>query len=306
LLAQSASSSSVNALAIGATLGSILSVTLIFVLVYAIRKWSIRRKRRSPHNFSTIFDSMEDQDSTSIGPRQPRELKRSRITIVSELGSGHFGVVAKGTLTEAAGYPGYLVAVKSLRENSEEGRQRLLKEAAVMSQFAHERVVGLIGVVTIGAPLLVVIEYCEHGPLSVYLQSFVSMKESERCMLAADCAEGLEYLASLKFVHRDVAARNVLLSSDRRAKLADFGMSRETSSSHYYQSLCGDLPIRWTAPEALDNRKFSHHSDCWSFGILVSHHDSICLNTYVHICETPRCVPRFTSIRVYKNIYHAV
>ncbi len=50
-----------------------------------------------------------------------------------------------------------------------------------------------------------------------------------KMMLAGDCAAGLGYLASRGFVHRDVAARNVLVSSDRRAKIADFGMSRETS-----------------------------------------------------------------------------
>ena len=44
-------------------------------------------------------------------------------------------------------------------------------------------------------------------------------------------------------------------------------MSRETEEHEaYYHSRGGQLPVRWTAPEALDNRKFSTKSDVWSFG----------------------------------------
>ena len=71
----------------------------------------------------------------------------------------------------------------------------------------------------------------------------------EQYRIAADCAEGLAYLSDHCFVHRDVAARNILLNSERRAKIADFGMSRETIDSNYYVSKGGQLPIRWTAPE---------------------------------------------------------
>jgi len=67
-----------------------------------------------------------------------------------------------------------------------------------------------------------------------------------------------------------VAARNVLISSEGRGKIADFGLSRETDEdSAYYKSRGGQLPVRWTAPEALEDRKFGEKSDVWSFGILV-------------------------------------
>ena len=57
------------------------------------------------------------------------------------------------------------------------------------------------------------------------------MDELFRIRVAGDCAEGLAYLSSRGFVHRDVAARNVLVSSDRRGKISDFGMSRDTGDS---------------------------------------------------------------------------
>ena len=46
-------------------------------------------------------------------------------------------------------------------------------------------------------------------------------------------------------------------------------MSRDVADSDYYTSQGGQVPVRWTAPEALEHRKFSSKSDCWSYGILL-------------------------------------
>jgi serine/threonine protein kinase len=129
-------------------------------------------------------------------------------------------------------------------------------------------VVSLIGVVTAGDPLLVVIEYCEHGALNSFLEKN-EIGDACRLGIAGDCAEGMAYLAGRRFIHRDLAARNVLLSSDFHAKISDFGLSRETIDSNYYHSQGGQLPVRWTAPEALEEQRFSQASDVWSFGVLM-------------------------------------
>jgi serine/threonine protein kinase len=111
-----------------------------------------------------------------------------------------------------------------------------------------------------------VMEYCENGSLQDYLRSNTLLPEHARDQIALDIALGLEYLASrgngssvsysmllfsvhrrslLGIVHRDVAARNVLLSSEKRGKLADFGMSREAAAdSTYYTSRGGVVPVR--------------------------------------------------------------
>jgi len=191
--------------------------------------------------------------------------------LLDELGKGAFGLVSKGILKESAAVPGYLVAVKSLLPTSASSdRKELLEESAVMAQFAHPNVTQLIGVCTVGKQLLVVLEYCENGSLKYYLEKHPEIDEATRLLFALDCCNGLAHVHQKGFVHRDVAARNALISSERRAKIADFGLSRETDdNSAYYKSKGGQLPVRWTAPEALEDRKFGEKSDVWGFGVLV-------------------------------------
>jgi serine/threonine protein kinase len=147
-------------------------------------------------------------------------------------------------LTESTSSPGYLVAIKTLHAAMSADRAALLQEAAVMAQLSSSRIVGLVGVVTVGAPLMVILEYCEHGALNEYLVSHdTELQLTDKLALACDCAEGMSYLASRNFVHRHLAARNVLVSSDRRAKISDFGMSRDTSTSEFYKSRGGQVCI---------------------------------------------------------------
>ena len=70
-----------------------------------------------------------------------------------------------------------------------------------------------------------------------------------------------DYLASIQFVHRDLAARNVLVGEGRTVKIADFGLLRHTYSDIYEVKHMKKLPIKWTAPEALESGKYSSKSD---------------------------------------------
>lgn len=79
----------------------------------------------------------------------------------------------------------------------------------------------------------------------------------------------LSYLESKKFVHRDIAARNVLVSAQNCIKLADFGLSRWVEDQSYYHSSKGMLPIKWMAPESINFRRFTAASDVWMFGVCV-------------------------------------
>ncbi|EGD82080.1 TK/RTKC protein kinase [Salpingoeca rosetta] len=198
-------------------------VLLILLILFFAYRFSMRKH---PQDWDDIFATMEafrQRKASQAGPVEPREIRRSQLKLNAELGKGAFGIVYKGLLNDIPGAPAYLVAVKSLHDNATGAdRQELLEEAAVMAQFIHPNVVALVGVVTLGDPLLVILEYMENGSLKGYLESH-DTPAHRKIQFIADCASGLAHIHSKGFIHRDVAARNVLISSDISAKIADFG-----------------------------------------------------------------------------------
>lgn len=73
-------------------------------------------------------------------------------------------------------------------------------------------------------------------------------------------------VANWCFGYRDIAARNVLVSSHTCVKLADFGLSRWVEDQSFYQASKGKLPIKWMSPESINFRRFTAASDVWMFG----------------------------------------
>ncbi|KAK5611429.1 Macrophage colony-stimulating factor 1 receptor 1 [Crenichthys baileyi] len=83
-------------------------------------------------------------------------------------------------------------------------------------------------------------------------------------------AQGLDFLAAKNCIHRDVAARNVLLTSRREAKICDFGLARDImNDSNYVVKGNARLPVKWMAPESIFDCIYTVQSDVWSYGILL-------------------------------------
>uniref|UniRef100_A0A7N5K6M5 Tyrosine-protein kinase n=1 Tax=Ailuropoda melanoleuca TaxID=9646 RepID=A0A7N5K6M5_AILME len=194
--------------------------------------------------------------------------KKSGIVLNRAVPKGNFGEVFSGRLRA----DNTLVAVKSCRETlPPDLKAKFLQEARILKQYSHPNIVRLIGVCTQKQPIYIVMELVQGGDFLTFLRTEgPRLRMKTLLQMVGDAAAGMEYLESKCCIHRDLAARNCLVTEKNVLKISDFGMSREEADGIYAAS--GGLrqvPVKWTAPEALNYGRYSSESDVWSFGILL-------------------------------------
>ncbi|XP_035239181.1 ephrin type-B receptor 2-like isoform X1 [Anguilla rostrata] len=203
-----------------------------------------------------------------------KEIDISCVKIEQVIGAGEFGEVCSGSL-KLPGKREMFVAIKTLKSGyTEKQRRDFLSEASIMGQFDHPNIIHLEGVVTKSSPVIIVTEFMENGSLDSFLrQNDGQFTVIQLVGMLRGIAAGMKYLSDMNYVHRDLAARNILVNSNLVCKVSDFGLSRfledDTSDPTYTSALGGKIPIRWTAPEAIQYRKFTSASDVWSYGIVM-------------------------------------
>nr|XP_057925928.1 neurotrophic tyrosine kinase, receptor, type 2a isoform X5 [Doryrhamphus excisus] len=217
-----------------------------------------------------------------------QHIKRHNIVLKRELGEGAFGKVFLAECYNLSpDQEKILVAVKTLKEASENARKDFHREAELLTNLQHEHIVTFYGVCVESDPLIMVFEYMKHGDLNKFLRAHgpdavlmaegqttrpVELTQSQMLHIAQQIASGMVYLASQHFVHRDLATRNCLVGENLLVKIGDFGMSRDVYSTDYYRVCVGGhtmLPIRWMPPESIMYRKFTTESDVWSLGVVL-------------------------------------
>ncbi|XP_058060783.1 fibroblast growth factor receptor homolog 1-like [Anopheles bellator] len=215
------------------------------------------------------------------------EFPRNKLQLGKSLGEGMFGKVVMAEANGLVkGQPSTVVAVKMLKEGHTDADVKdLVCEMEVMKMIGkHVNIINLLGCCCKDGPLYVIVEYAPHGNLKNFLRShrfdsnYEATGEKEKKILtqkelisfAYQIARGMEHLASRRCIHRDLAARNILVSDNYVMKIADFGLARDIHDQEYYRkTTTGKLPIRWMAPESLEEKFYDSQSDVWSFGVLL-------------------------------------
>ncbi|XP_041105152.1 focal adhesion kinase 1 isoform X32 [Polyodon spathula] len=212
---------------------------------------------------------IDEEDTYTMPSTRDYEIQRERMELGRCIGEGQFGDVHQGVYMSSED-PSMSVAIKTCKNcTSDSVREKFLQEALTMRQFDHPHIVKLIGVITEN-PVWIIMELCTLGELRSFLQvRKYNLDLASLILFAYQLSTALAYLESKRFVHRDIAARNVLVSSTDCVKLGDFGLSRYMEDSSYYKASKGKLPIKWMAPESINFRRFTSASDVWMFGVCM-------------------------------------
>lgn len=221
------------------------------------------------------------------------ELMPNNVRVIQELGEGKLGKIFKAQILGNFSYYSHEpVVVKTLKAGSDTDlNNEFYKEIEMFSTLQHVNVASLKAIVLQPSLKCMIFEFTGNVDLHEYLvmhspqadfakhvvtssnmsQSSSNLDPNQCLRIMLQVAAGMDYLANENFIHRDLAARNILVCSNMEMKISNLGLIQDTYLSCYYRSPQGGqmLPIRWMAPESIQNWKFSDKSAVWSYGVLL-------------------------------------
>lgn len=194
-----------------------------------------------------------------VSPGDPRDNLENFIKI----GEGSTGIVCIATEKSTCRQ----VAVKKMDLHKQQRRELLFNEVVIMRDYHHPNIVEMFDSFLVGNELWVVMEFLEGGALTDIV-THARMDEEQIATVCRQCLKALAFLHSQGVIHRDIKSDSILLASDGRVKLSDFGFCAQVST---------DLPKRkslvgtpyWMAPEVISRLPYGPEVDIWSLGIMV-------------------------------------
>ncbi|KAJ1218046.1 hypothetical protein NDU88_005632 [Pleurodeles waltl] len=206
--------------------------------------------------------------------RDPTQFEERHLKFLQQLGKGNFGSVEMCRYDPQQDNTGEVVAVKKLQHSTEEYLRDFEREIEILKSLQHENIVKYKGVCYSAGRrnLKLIMEYLPYGSLRDYLQKHKERLDFKKLLqYASQICKGMEYLTMKRYIHRDLATRNVLVENESRVKIGDFGLTKVLPQDKEYYKVKepGESPIFWYAPESLTESKFSVASDVWSFGVVL-------------------------------------
>ncbi|KAM9788226.1 serine/threonine-protein kinase 10 [Neosynchiropus ocellatus] len=190
--------------------------------------------------------------------------------IIGELGDGAFGKVHKARNRET----GALAAAKVIETKSEEELEDYMVEIDILAKCDHHYIVKLLDAFYHENKLWIMIEFCPGGAVdATMLELDRGLTEPQIKVVCRQMLEALTYLHSMKIIHRDLKAGNILLMLDGDIKLADFGVSAKNTKTLQRRDSFIGTPY-WMAPEVvmcetMKDAPYDYKADIWSLGITL-------------------------------------
>ncbi|GAM20411.1 hypothetical protein SAMD00019534_035860 [Acytostelium subglobosum LB1] len=190
------------------------------------------------------------------------------LEIGREIGSGGFGKVYKGEYLQTP------VAIKKIHiapddPNRKDLEKFLIREIETIKLFRHPNVIQFVGVAENDGILYIVTELVPGGDLQWYLKNRqVDLPWLLRINIAYDVTLAMSYLHSKNIVHRDLKSSNLLIDTQWKVKVCDFGFARIVDDeNNKSMTICGT--DNWMAPEMITGQDYDERCDVFSFGMLL-------------------------------------
>ncbi|KAF3431128.1 hypothetical protein FNV43_RR25858 [Rhamnella rubrinervis] len=271
-------------LLVGISIGVLVLVLVLFIgSLLLLRNL---RKKASPQNHDIKVDSTRVSTKPSTANSISRvgllidegvacyftlsELEEATNNFSRKIGKGSFGSVYYGKMKD-----GKEVAVKIMSDSSSHGNQQFMTEVALLSRIHHRNLVPLIGYCEEEHQRVLVYEYMHNGTLRDHIHGSANQKRLDwlaRLRIAQDAAKGLEYLhtgCNPSIIHRDVKTSNILLDINMRAKVSDFGLSRQAEEDLTHISSVARGTVGYLDPEYYASQQLTEKSDVYSFGVVL-------------------------------------
>lgn len=264
-------SGQITGIVLGVPAGLIFCLVAFFLGLLYHRGLAIRRKR-AMRRYLESRESFEPLGPGEKGTKvQARILRPSDLRKIKSIGSGVFGTVHKGWWTPEGETVKIPVAIKTIQDTT--GRQsftEITDHMLSMGSLDHPYIVRLIGICP-GVSLQLVTQLSSHGSLLDHIRHNKDRLGPQRLLnWCMQIAKGMYYLEEHCMVHRNLAARNILLKNNYQVQISDYGVADllyPDDKKYVYTDT--KTPIKWMALESILFRRYSHQSDIWSYGVTV-------------------------------------
>lgn len=189
-----------------------------------------------------------------------------RYEIIEKIGAGGMSDVYKAR----DHILGRNVAIKVLKQEFSVDVNFVTKfrtEAQSAAGLEHPNIVNIYDVGSEDSIYFIVMEYVEGVTLKTYIEKKVQLTYKEAVSIAIQVGRGIEAAHAKNIIHRDIKPQNILISTEGKAKVTDFGIARAVSSNTISADVMGS--VHYSSPEQARNGFVDGKSDIYSLGIVM-------------------------------------